>query len=408
MKKLRILAVILFFCVLLPATAAFSQGSADTSTLVDNNNTFALSLYKTLSEQEGNLFFSPYSISTALAMTWLGARGKTADEMGKTLKFSLEASRIHPAFKSLITGMNSRQNKDAYELVIANRLWGQKGYTFLKSFLRDEEKYYSSPLKELDFKSNPEKARGIINRWVEKKTRDRIKDLIAKGILKKDARLVLTNAIYFKSGWQETFSKEATRKEPFHLSRTQKADVDMMHRTDRLRYGSFNDMDMLDIPYKSGELSMLVLLPSKLDGIGNVGKTLDYKKLNRCISKLSVCKVELSLPRFKTTSELALKETLEKMGMTTPFIYGQADFSGMDGTKLLYISQVVHKAFVDVNEEGTEAAAATAVLMVAGSAPPREEKIVAFKVDHPFIFIIRDNTSGSFLFVGRIMDPTRN
>lgn len=405
MRKLLLLLIIVHFAALCAGSPqAFASSPDNVKTLAEDNNSFALALYRTLSSGQGNLFFSPYSISTALAMTWLGARGKTAQEMAKTLHFSLPGDTLNPAFSTLISAMNDKGKAASYELVVANRLWGQNGYRFLKSFLDGEKKYYGSDLELLDFKKNAEGARVTINKWVEHQTRDRIKDLIARGVLKEDTRLVLTNAIYFKSAWDETFSKGATGRAPFTVSSSKKVEADMMHKSDHLNYGRFDGLEILEIPYKSRELSMLVLLPRKADGLQEMMKALDPVALKEMLSKLAPCMVELSLPKFRTTSSFNLKETLTKMGMNTPFIFGAADFSGMDGTKLLYISEVIHKAFVDVHEEGTEAAAATAVVMAAGCAPPKGKPVI-FTVDHPFFFIIRDNSTGSFLFMGRILNP---
>jgi len=385
---------------------AMSQGDS-LHALARDNGAFAFSLYGELKQQKGNIFFSPYSISTALSMTYLGARGTTASEMAKTLHFSQDANMLHHSFGALMNDLNGRGSKNTYQLVVANRLWGQKGYKFLKSFLDEEQKYYGSSVEAVDYKTDTEGARRTINTWVEKQTNDKIKELLAKGLLNRDTRLVLTNAIYFKSAWEEEFSLRATRKDTFYLNEKDKVQADLMHRTDNFSYRKSDLFDVAEIPYQRGELSMVVVLPHKIDGLSDVERSLTYDKLKAVTSQMSSRKLELTLPKFKTTSTFSLGPTLEKMGMKSAFKFGSADFSGMDGTKLLYISEVIHKAFVDVNEKGTEAAAATAVVMRAGCAPPRPETIIPFKVDHPFIFLIRDRKTDSILFMGRIQNPVK-
>jgi len=403
-----------FFVTLLSALLIFSvcaavlpAGPAGTGqkAITAGNSAFAFSLYGQLKDQKGNIFFSPYSISTALAMTYLGARGTTASEMAKVLHFTLDQKALHPAFGALIKDLNDRGSKETYELVVANRLWGQKGYRFIKAFLDDEKKYYGSSLEELDFRKETEKSRVAINTWVEKQTRDKIRDLIQKGILTPETSLVLTNAIYFKSPWEEAFMERLTKKEPFSLNRNKKIEVPMMNRTAHFGYGKTGDIEIAEIPYQNGELSMVVLLPRHVEGLSKVEASLTYDKLRAMLMTMASKKLQLALPKFKTTSSFSLGGTLKKMGMNSAFTFGPADFSGMDGTRKLYISEVVHKAFVDVNEKGTEAAAATAVVMRAGSAAPMKEEILPFKVDRPFIFLITDRKSGSILFMGRIQNP---
>ncbi|MHC9540280.1 MAG: serpin family protein [Vulcanimicrobiota bacterium] len=407
MKKIILLSMLLALLVISASIApipAMSQGDSEQA-LARDNGAFAFSLYGELKQEKGNIFFSPYSISTALAMTYLGARGTTAAEMAKTLHFTKDTDKLHHTFGALINDLNGRGSKDTYQLIVANRLWGQKGYKFLKSFLDEEQKCYGSSLETVDYKTDTEGARKTINTWVEKQTNDKIKELLAKGLLNGSTRLVLTNAIYFKSAWEEEFSERATRKDAFYLNETDKVQANLMHRTDNFGYRKSDLFDVAEIPYQRGELSMVVVLPHKINGLSDVERSLTYDKLKGVMSKMSSSKLELTLPKFKTTSTFGLGTTLEKMGMKSAFRVGSADFSGMDGTKTLFISEVVHKAFVDVNEKGTEAAAATAVVMRAGSAAPRPETIIPFKVDHPFIFLIRDRKTDSILFMGRIQNP---
>jgi serpin B len=374
----------------------------DSSTLTKGNNEFAIDLYRSLSKAGGNLFFSPCSISVALAMTSMGARGNTAAEMAKTLHFYLKGVALHQSFGALVAKMNEAGARGNYKLSIANRLWGQKNHKFLEPFIAGLKKYYAAPLELVDFTKETEKTRVTINKWVEKMTQEKIKDLLKPGVLTSDSVLVLTNAIYFKGDWESKFKKEMTKKEPFFITPEKKVDVDMMHKTEDLRYGKAGDVAILEIPYKSKDLSMVILLPEKRDGIKKLDNSLTAAVLEKMRSTMAERKVNVSFPRFKATSEFKLNEVLQKMGMKDAFTPSMADFSGMTGTKELFISAVVHKAFVAVDEEGTEAAAATAVVMSRESAEPMP---VEFRADHPFIFMIRDNKSGSILFMGRLMDP---
>lgn len=394
-------ALILALCFI--ASPCGGAWGADDSqkTLAKDNNAFAVDLYRNLAQDEGNIFFSPYSISVALAMTYMGARGRTAEQMASTLHFSLKGDALHRSFGALVKKMNDAGKKGNYRLSVANRLWGQKGYTFLRGFLEGVKKNYDAPLELLDFEKETEKSRVTINTWVEKMTQDRIKDLLQPGVLTQYTKLVLTNAIYFKGDWQTKFKKESTGKEPFYVTAKKKTDVDMMHQKEDLRYGRSGAVGVLEIPYKSRELSMVILLPDKKEGLPELQRTLTSKRLEQMCAGLSRREVNLSLPRFKSTSAFVLNKVLTKMGMKDAFT-GDADFSGMNGKKTLFISAAIHKAFVAVDEEGTEAAAATAIVM---SDEACEPETVEFRVDHPFMFLIRDTQSGSILFMGRICRP---
>lgn len=390
----------------------------ETEAVVKGANEFALELYAKLSEQEGNLFFSPYSISTALAMTYAGARGGTELEMAEVLHFPVatsiepgtepalglarEREQFHLVFGALIKDLNTRGDKGAYELTVANALWGQKGYGFLREFLELVETSYEGKLNEVDFIKATEAARQTINAWVEKKTRGKIRDLIAKGVLSALTRLVLTNAVYFKGSWAKQFEADNTRDAPFTLLDGKKIDVPMMNQTGEFKYMETEDFQGLELAYVDEELSMIIFLPKKFDGLGELENTLTSENLSKWMAKLRKQKVIVSVPKFKMTSEFALGEVLKSMGMTEAFS-GNADFSGMNGKRDLFISAVIHKAYVDVNEEGTEAAAATAV--VVGVTAVRPVPTPVFRADHPFVFFIRDNQSGSILFIGRVVNP---
>jgi serpin B len=374
----------------------------DANTVALGNNVFALDLYARVRQKEGNLFLSPYSISTALAMTYAGARGQTAEEMATTLHFALEPKRLHPAFGDLIRHFNASGPKRKYQLSVANALWGQKDYGFLPSFLRLTKDVYQAGLKEVDF-GKPEQARKTINAWVEKQTKDKIKDLFLPGDITPAVQLVLTNAIYFKGDWATTFPEKATRKEDFHLGGGKKVQVPMMHAHKKLAYHGNATLQAVALPYAGHELAMVVLLPKKVDGLADVEKALTSARLDEWLKAMESRPVNLAMPKFKMTSRFDLTSQLAKMGMARAFSPA-ADFSGMTTRSKLFINQVIHKAFVDVNEKGTEAAAATGVSLKKEAAPRPEEPVV-FRADRPFVFLIRDNRTGSILFLGRVANP---
>ncbi|MCK4293245.1 MAG: serpin family protein [Planctomycetes bacterium] len=397
----------------------------NTKAVVEGNNKFALALYAKLRAQEGNLFFSPYSISTALAMTYAGARGKTAAQMAQTLRFPMEpyktldsnnqgrpfyqieekgmsVEHLAAAFGELQKGLKADPKKKGYELSVANALWGQEGYEFLDEFLELVEANYDGRLGEVDFAGATETARKTINAWVEKKTKDKIKELLKPGVLNRLTRLVLTNAIYFKGNWDSQFKKAATQPAPFTLTDGKKVNVPMMNQTEKFKYAEAESFQALELPYVDNELSMVILLPKETDGLSELEKTFTAKNLSEWLKKLQKRKVIVSVPKFKMTSQFSLAAVLKSMGMTDAFVPDAADFSGINGRKDLFISAVIHKAFVEVNEEGTEAAAATGVVIGVTSMPARPP---VFRADHPFLFLIRDNRTDSILFVGRVMNP---
>jgi serpin B len=385
------------------------------------NNAFAADLYAKLAGAEGNLFFSPNSIEVALAMTMAGARGKTYDEIKTVLHLSMEetiAPDIHGGFGAFLKDLNAEKGTDGkprgYQLSVANALWGQKGEPFLPEFLKVLKDNYGAGLSELDFASDSDGARKTINAWVEKATQDKIKDLLKAPLPSRDTKLVLTNAIYFKGTWAEPFKKEATKDAAFHLSPDKDVQAPMMNRTGQYGYMEEEMFQGLKLPYVGNELSMVILLPRRVayvfegqttSGLATLEKEATAANLAAWMGKFRKQKVVVSIPKFKTTAEFQLADTLKSMGMVDAF-GGAADFSGMNGKKDLFISAVVHKAFVDVNEEGTEAAAATAVVMNRMAAMPADEPKV-FRADHPFLFLIRHEKTGAILFMGRVADPTK-
>lgn len=398
---------IFIFCVLLLCPELAWANAAQQADLVTSNNQFALALYGKLhktGDASENIFFSPYSISTALAMTYAGARGKTATQMAKTLHFSLPADQLHPAFQSLMAATTRTTKTNKINLAIANALWAQKNYHFLPGFIELNRKFYGTGIKEVDYIKDYEAARKTINQWVENNTNNKIQKLIPSSILNSATRLVLTNAIYFKGTWNTRFEKGATSNQPFHLLQGGNAIIPLMKTTAQFGYYENPDFQALELPYKGKQISMVVVLPRKMDGLKEIEKKLNASWLERQLHNLPQTKVEVYLPKFKTTATFQLKKELSEMGMPLAFSDG-ADFSGMTGKRELKISEVIHKAFVEVNEEGTEAAAATAVMMTRGAGTHQPPPVPIFRADHPFTFLIRDRVTGSILFMGRLLNP---
>jgi serpin B len=378
------------------------------ASLVEGNSAFALELYQALKEEEGNLFYSPYSISLALAMTYAGARGETADQMAAVLKFMLEQERLHTAFNWLDAELASRgegaEGKDGegFRLNIANAIWGQKDYEFLSDFLDVLAENYGAGLRILDFINETEQSRITINDWISDQTEGRIEDLIPQGAIDALTRLVLTNAIYFNAAWAYPFDEEMTADSPFYLLDGGQVIVPMMKQTESFGYAEGEGYQAVELPYDGDELSMVILLPES----GNFEvfeEGLQVQQVSDIISSLQPTEVALTMPQIEFDSEFSLKDTLAGMGMRDAFSPDDADFSGMTGNPELFISDVIHKAFVAVDEAGTEAAAATAVIVGATAIP--EESPVEVTIDRPFIFLIRDIETGAILFVGRVLNP---
>ena len=370
--------------------------------VVRGNNQFAFDLYARLRDQPGNIFLSPYSISTALAMTYAGARGETAEQMAGTLHFTASPERLHGAFRALVGQINGRGEDRPYTLAVANALWGQEGDPFRPEFLRLLAEDYGAGLRRVDFRSG-EQARRVINEWAEGQTGGKIKDLLQPPHPTPDTSLVLTNAIYFKGDWAGPFPKGATKDEIFTVTEDKRIPVPMMRRVGRLGYLDGGGFQALALPYAGDALSMVVLLPKETGGLAEFERSLTAEALSDWLAKLRPHRVDVALPKFKVEAGFELQKALSAMGMPVAFS-GDADFSGINGRRDLFISAVIHKAFVDVNEEGTEAAAATAVLMPR-SAAARPEPLMTFRADHPFVFLIRDKPTGSILFLGRVTNP---
>jgi len=379
-----------------------NQKSLDS--VVNGNNKLAFDLYSKYKSKEGNMFFSPYSISTALAMTYEGAKGQTAKEMKKVLHFPSN-KKLREGSVKLIESINSAE--DDYKLSTANALWAQEDYKFLQKYFEAVEKYYGGKVTNMDFKNNPDGSREKINKWVEDKTYEKIKDLIPSGALNDLTRLVLTNAVYFKSKWLKQFDKEKTYDADFKMDSGNMVKAKMMlsqGEKSRFNYAETDIMQALELPYVGDKLSMLILLPK--ENLSSLEGSLNAEMLAETKQSLAEYEVHVHLPKFKFETKYFMANTLKKMGMPTAFLDdGSADFSGMTGNRDLYISNVIHQTFIDVNEESTEAAAATAVIMMRCTSmmPP---KYKVFRADHPFIFAIQQKETGSILFMGRVSNPT--
>ncbi len=400
----RVKPSILLLVILATIGTAVRAEEGRMSSVAEGNSLFAVDLYGKLRNQPGNLFFSPSSISAALAMTYAGARGQTAEQMARVLHFPGPQDQLPESFRWLLAALRPVAEKPGYRLNVANRLWGQAGYHFLPDFLAVTRDSFHAELAEVDFIANTELARETINEWVETQTQDKIKDLVTRGALTPQSRLVLTNAIYFKGDWTKPFPKTATRDEVFHVTGDKTTIAPRMHKTDDFRFAAVDGLQALDLPYGNGDLSTVVLLPDEIDGLPALEQKLSHESLTHWMSGLQRRRVRVFLPRFKLTSDSSLATVLAAMGMPLAFDAKRADFTGITSQEPLYISAVLHKAFVDVNEEGTEAAAATGVVMAARAAMiPTEPPL--FRADHPFLFLIVDNRTRSILFLGRVVNP---
>jgi serpin B len=371
----------------------------DLAELTAGNQAFAIDLYQALRSIDGNLFYSPYSISTALGMVYAGARGSTEQQMGQVLHYRLAQDRLHPAFNALDLSLTGEKDEN-FTLNVANSAWAQQGYKFLPEYLDLIARNYGAGFRLVDFTAEAprEQARLAINDWVSQKTEDKIKDLIAPGLLDNNTRLVLANAIYFKADWQDFFT-DTNPAAPFNLLDSKKVLVPMMKRRAYAGYTSGQSYQAVGLPYKGGRMQMVVLLPDE-GQFEAIESSLGVPFMEQVLAGLENKDVELYFPKFKFSSEFNLKKTLSDMGM--PDAFGAADFSGMTGSPALAIKEVVHKAFVAVDEYGTEAAAATGVAMWE-SAPAGDPLRVI--VDRPFIFFIHDTQTGTILFAGRVLNP---
>ena len=396
-------------------TRTMSPGATgpELADLTRGNTAFAFDLYRTLSQSYGNLFYSPYSISLALAMPYAGARGETERQMAETLRFLLPQERLHPAFNALDLALASRgagaagQDAASFQLNIANSVWGQEDHEFFAVFLDVLAEQYGSEVRRADFRRAPEEARARINDWVADETEARINDLIPPGAIQPATRLVLANAIYFNAAWQLPFDERATAPGPFHPLGGGEIEVPMMRQEGRFGYARGDGHQAVELLYDGGEMAMTILLPdagsfSQFEGL------LDASMVEGVLENLETQRVRLTMPKFKVEESFNLADTLKAMGMPNAFDGSAADFSGMDGTsclagddECLLITDVVHQAFVSVDEAGTEAAAATAVIVGITRAAVEP---VTLTIDRPFVFLVRDRATGAVLLVGRVSD----
>lgn len=380
---------------------------SEVKNVTDASNQFALDYYaKLIGKDDGNIFFSPFSISAAFVMTYEGAKEQTAEQIRSVFYFPDNIDLIRKEYKAIFSEIN-KKNK-GYELNSANALWAQQDYKFSREYFNNIEKYYDGKATNLDFVNNPEGSASTINEWVENQTKNKIKNLIDPSTINKLTRLMLTNAVYFKGEWVKKFDKKDTKEEDFKISENDIVKTPMMRFTDNdaiFNYGENDDLQILEMPYSGDDLSALFILPknndlSKLESKISNNNLLGWKK------DMREQKVKIYIPRFKFETEYKMKEDLTDMGMATAFT-NSADFSGMtaSGKDELKIDEAIHKAYIDVYEEGTEAAAATVIVMEEKSAPPKETKIPVFRADHPFIFVIQHKNTGNILFIGRVVNP---
>ncbi len=382
-----------------PRLPALSPDEARLPELVEGNAEFAFDLYRELFDVGENLFYSPHSLSMALAMTYAGARGTTEQQMAQTLHYALPQAQLPPAFNALDQTLARRvEGEDAFRLHIVNSLWGQRGYTFLDSFLDIQAEYYGAGLRMADF-AQSEEARRLINRWASDQTEDRIPDLVPPGVINGNTTLVLANAVYFEAAWMHPFAEDATHDGAFTLLDGSQVTVPTMEQVTELKYAEHSGVQAVELPYEGAELSMVILLPEE-GAFEDFAQGLDTGGLSAILDDLEPTGVRLAMPRFRFGAGFRLKDALIALGMTDAF--GDADFSGMDGTRELFIGEVCHEAFVAVDEAGTEAATATAVLVQRKGGAVVEQEV---RLDRPFLFLIRDIETGAILFLGHVVNP---
>lgn len=418
MIKQKALGVIAALC-LLCAVSVYAQSGDDgddaqIEELVAGNNAFAFDLYQAIRENsDGNLFYSPYSISQALAMTYAGARGNTETQMAEVLGFTLPQSELHSTFSALNLDLIERGNAEGSEaegvppraLHVANALWGERSYPFLPDYLTLTQTQYGAGLRLVDFRGNPDAARAEINDWVADNTEDRIQNIVPEDAITEDTRLALANAIYFKANWLDTFNEAATSDAPFTLMDGSTVDIPFMRQRERFAYVRGEGYQAIELLYQSQGSAMLIILP---DDFSAFEAALDEETFDNIVNSMRFAEVNLAMPKFTFEYAINLADTLEAMGMTDAFDEEAADFSGMadipPGTNL-YISSVLHKAFIAVDENGTEAAAATVVIVAEATSAQPDEPVV-MTIDRPFLFAIRDQRTGTLLFVGRVLNPS--
>ncbi|MDD5338398.1 MAG: serpin family protein [Dehalococcoidales bacterium] len=415
MKKILVIALLLLLAVSVVAcgpSAAMAAvlksdvardtspqvSATDLQTLLNGNSDFAFSLYRVLKENNtGNMFYSPYSISLMMAMAYAGARGETEQQMADAMEFNLNQEELHAAFNYLALQLALRTSEEAdFQLDIVNDVWGQKDYPFLDSYLDVLAENYGAGLRILDFINDPEGARQTINDYIYEQTNQLIEDLIPEGSINILTRLVLTNAIYFKADWKSKFDKNSTHDGIFNLVNGTQITIPMMTQREMYQIAFNDNWKAIELPYEGDSIAMDIIVPQDFTAFEN---SMDFDTLNLILGQMQSGDVSLTMPKFKFSSDFDLKDALTALGMPIAFDEYEADFSGIATLEQLYIQKVIHKAVVAVDEEGTEAAAAGAVIIGTLSMPQM------FTVDSPFIFLIRDLATGTILFMGRVMNP---
>lgn len=368
------------------------------STLVESLNDFSFNFYNQIgTSEDGNVFFSPYSIFTALSMAYEGAKGNTSAQMKDVLNILQNDSAMLGSFGRIYNLLN--QNQDGYTISTANAFWAHEDYEFLQNYLHLLQNFYMAEANELDFGNNVEAAE-TINNWIEEQTHDKIKDMIDSSVLSEMTKLVLTNAIYFKGLWASPFDPDNTFESDFELSTGSKVEVEMMSQESDFNYTETDDLKILELDYAGNNLSMIIVLP-KENNISVAESAINDQNLSDWRNDFYELEINVQIPQFKFEKKYTLNDLLKEMGITDAFLPGIADFSGMDGTEYLYIGTAIHQSYIEVNEEGTEAAAATAIIMEATAIPDYKE----FIADHPFVFLIQHKETGAILFMGRVMNP---
>ncbi len=402
MKKLLFFTLFLFL-------SALNGKSTELKSVAEGNNQFSINLYQTLAaaekERDKNIFFSPFSLSEAFAMTITGAKGETAKEIQETLHFPSNDKKLHSSFTTLNKELLSR-TQEGLHLNLANAIWLQEGMEFKEKTKQLIKEYYQSAFHLANFRDIHliEHIRQEINSWVSKKTENKIQELIEKNILDATTRMVLVNAIYFKGKWAHPFKKSATFDEKFYINDTKSVKVPIMHQRQRFNYYENRSLQVLELPYVGKSLSMIIFLPRKGVPIHALDKALSTKHVDGVLEQMTPTRVAVSLPRFQFKTKYYLKKFLKRMGMVVPFS-NAADFSGFTTKMGLKIAKVIHGASITVDEEGSEAAAATAIIMKSKGIH-KAPRYIEFKADHPFMFMIRDKKSGVILFMGRVINPT--
>lgn len=413
---LRQTIALLIACCLLPAACGDDSRPAVTDPLesrqipieyreslpivVEANTAFAFDLFHELRHEDGNLFLCPFSISTALAMTWGGARGVTGEEMALVLHFPPDQEMLHPIYGAVLASLEAGNMLGGYRLNIANRLWGLTGYEWEEPFIALTRDHYRAPMTDLDFVHHPEPSRLEINRWIEDRTEGTIPELLPANSITPLTVLVLTNAIYFNGSWAVQFDPEDTASGPFTLSDGGVVEADFMQQVGSFPCARIDGLSILALPYVGGDLSMCLMLPDAGRRLQELEESISPETLNTWLGMLETADVEVTIPRFSFSSKFELSDPLITLGMPSAFGLGMTDFTGITRSDPLFISGVYHEAFVNVDEVGTEAAGATGVVIDRTSVPG------SFRADRPFLFLIRDHVTGSLLFLGRVADPT--